>query len=373
MQSALAEGSLQAWDLAIRIGEAERRAEALRGQLRRTELLLELQDRWSARRAAQELRAASPEEPPDEVVQRIGTLRPEVDLLGERTTTLARQVADLEPAALAPLPDEALLPLTAAIAQALDGVSIQRQRLEEDLPKAEGGLRQAEALLAAALAPLGADWTEQRLAALNLGAMRAADLEDRAAGFEGLRQRRIQLETRRGSCAEALEEARAEVAARQAAGADLGWLDAEAEIRARTASGGTQRRRLDRLERLSAERHERAPQLEAVLARLGPGWGEEQALAFGGPAQWRRFGQEAAEAAAGAAEARRKGELGAEQAETQWQRGQDPLRALERPAATAAEAEGACSTMSWSTPIRSARRACCACWPMPAATTRPSS
>ena|GEM_PF-5500276 len=292
---------------------------------------------------AREQLAAAPEGEPvsDAVVQRLNTLRPEVDILRVRETDLAKQVAALDPTASAQVPDEDLLPLADRIAGVLAGVPVQRQRLEEDPPKSLSGLRAAEALLGSTLAPLGEEWTEERLAAFPLSSLRSADIDAFAQGFEGWRLRRIQSETNLQTCAEAIESARADVTSRRAAGADMGWLEAEGEVRSLAASAGAHRSRVDRLERLAADLRQATANLEGVRSRLGPAWDAARVMDFSAQAEWRRVGEDAATSAERVADERRKGQLAAEEAETQAQVCRDEPHPLERPTRAASEVEQA--------------------------------
>jgi len=123
-------------DLAPRITEREHRLDTARADLRRTELLLDLHERWSSRRTAQEQLAAAPEgEPiPAETVQRLATLRPEVDVLRTRETDLAKQVGDLEPIASAAVPHEDLRRVLEGAVHAVPGAAV----LGGQLPRHSG-------------------------------------------------------------------------------------------------------------------------------------------------------------------------------------------------------------------------------------------
>ncbi len=350
-----AEGAAAEWprllasgdDLAARITSLEHQIVTVRGELRCNELLLELHERWSSRRAAQEQLAAAPqgERVPEETVERLAILRPEVNVLRSRDNALSKQVADLEPAASAPVPHKDLLPLADRIAGVLAGVPVQRQRLEEDLPKSLSGMRTAEALLASALALLGPDWTEERLAAFPLSSARSADIDAFALEFEGLKRQRIELATGQRASVEALQRARNEAAARRAAGADLEWLGAAQEIRSLCATAAAHQSRVERLERLGVELRQNGTSLEGVLGRLGPAWDEGRVADFTAHAQWRRAGEEAGALAEAAAEERRKGQLAAEAARTRAKDCRDDLDALEQPGRGAAEAERAVNAL----------------------------
>lgn len=328
-------------DLAARITEQEHRLDTARADLRRTELLLELHDGWSRRRTALARLAAAPDGAsiPGETVQRLATLRTEVEVLSGQAADLAKQVADLEPAASAAVPHEALLPLADRLSSLLADVPVQRQRLEEDLPRSATALQAAEGLLATALAPLGEGWTEERIAAFPLSVLRAAEITSFAEAFEALSRRRIQSETSHEASTEVLQQERAQVDARRAAGADLDWLQAEGEIRTLGAAAGAHRSRLERLERVGAELRQATASLEGVLARLGPAWDEDRALEFAAHAQWRRAGEEAAALAETAADERRKGHMAVDAAVAQVRARRDDLSALTRPTRAAAEVE----------------------------------
>jgi|GEM_PF-3297964 len=326
-----------------RIASAETRLDTMRADLRRTELLLELHERWSGRRAAREqIAEAPPGEPiPEEAVRRLRTLRPEVDVLLAREVDLAQQVGELEPAASAAVPHEALLPLAEGIAAAVSGVPIQRQRLEEDLPRSTSALRTAEALLGEALPPLGPDWTEERIAGFPVSSLRSADLDAFSEEFEAHKRERIEAEAGDRAALTAVEQARAEVDIRSKSGADLRPLEAEAEIRALVGDAGAHRSRLERLERLRAERQHTEASLMLVLSRLGPAWDEARVVDFTVHAQWRRAAEDAAAVAERLAAGWHKAQVSAEKAQADLQTCRDQLDALDKPSRTAAEADQA--------------------------------
>jgi len=315
--------------------------ERLRNELRRCEILIELGDRWRKRLEARAHLADAPavDGIPTEAPARVRELRAQTGWMRQGADALAAEVADLERRAGAQIPQADLLAVGGLVVDLAALLAVQRQRLEEDLPRLSHSVAEADELIAAALRPLGAGWSEDRLGLVPYSGLPTAELEAFTEEFAQLNAADQQSASRRRERADTAEKAEAQVAALRAEGADQRWLQAASEIRRLHRALDTHRARIDRLQPLETEARDGEADLGAVLGRLGPAWDGARSESFASRAEWRARAQAAQSALEEAAEGRRQQQTVYEAAERLVASRRQDLEALARPARDGAAVE----------------------------------